>query len=739
MYLKLALRNIKRSVRDYAIYFITLLFGVAIYYAFNSIGSQQIMFDMESQATEQQFNMTVRLLEMFSGVIAFVLGFLILYANRFLIKRRKHEFGTYLVLGMSTRQVSRIVLYETVLVGLISLACGLLFGIILSQGMSFLTALLFNTTISNYQFVFSLDAFLQTLLCFAVIYLVVTLFNTLSVTHYKLIDLLRAGTANEKSLIRNPVICVIVFILSIAILAFSYYELVQNGLVMLDDPQFMYATIGMLVGSLLFFWSLAGFAIPLITRMRGLYLKKLSMFTVRQIASQVNTAFVSLWIVCVLLFFSITVFSTGMGLVDVFVGDLERANPYSATLQAEIWYGPDGSRASSENDPLTRRSEMEAGAPDRLAQAESYDWNMAKALEDAAPELWAETIAGSAQVDYYETPGVTLDPLLSAAEAHGATLQSGALTAENIETIRESRLIVISLSDFNAACELQGLAPTALGEDEAVIVNNMSMTENLAESIAKAQPTLEIEGRTVTFSPEILPVQLEDNTMLASGLNIVMPDAIIQSIQEQGVIPARSQLDVMFADNGKEAAENDIALGDIIAALQPRDLGGFDKGTAGALDAYASLLWPVTRVITAYNMKVQSSGLRLMITYLALYIGFIFLISTAAILAIQQLSQASDSSMRYKTLWKLGCDQSMLNRTLLMQVMIYFLAPLGLAICHSICAIGVLSNTLFDALGRSVVEPIGMAAILVLVIYGGYMMVTYLCAKGMMKSAIAER
>ena len=347
MYLKLALRNIRRSVRDYAIYFITLLFGVAVFYAFNSIGSQQILFDMESSASASVFESTTQLLGMFSVVVACVLGFLILYANQFLIRRRKREFGTYLVLGMTPGHVSRIVLYETVLVGLISLAVGLICGVLLSQALSFFTAALFGTTMSNYQFVFSPDALVVTLACFAAIYVVVALFNTFTVSRCKLIDLIRAGERNERAGVRNPWACLVVFVAAIAVLAYAYQQLIANGMVMLDQPEFVRATIAMLVGSLMFFWSLAGFAIAVLTRLRGVYLRKLNLFTVRQIASKVNTAFLSLWAVCVLLFFSITVFSSGMGFVEVFVGGVEKANPYSATLSAGVWYGPDGTTGSS--------------------------------------------------------------------------------------------------------------------------------------------------------------------------------------------------------------------------------------------------------------------------------------------------------------------------------------------------------------------------------------------------------
>ena len=221
MYLKLALRNIRRSVRDYAVYFITLLFGVAVFYAFNSIGSQQILFDMETSASRSVFDSTTYILGMFSVVVACVLGFLILYANQFLIRRRKREFGTYLVLGMTPGHVSRIVLYETVLVGLLSLAVGLICGVLLSQGLSFFTAALFGTTMTNYQFVFSPDAFLVTLACFAAIYVVVAAFNTITVSRCKLIDLIRAGEKNERAGVRNPWVCLVGFVSAVAILVYA--------------------------------------------------------------------------------------------------------------------------------------------------------------------------------------------------------------------------------------------------------------------------------------------------------------------------------------------------------------------------------------------------------------------------------------------------------------------------------------------------------------------------------------
>ena len=304
--------------------------------------------------------------------------------------------------------------------------------------------------------------------------------------------------------------------------------------------------------------------------------------------------------------------------------------------------------------------------------------------------------------------------------------------------MRATHLTVVSLSDFNGARALQGQEPVTLEAGTCALANNMEIVEPLARAVLEAAPTVTIAGKEYALAVPLYDTQLEDNVMAATAMVVVAPDEAVEALKAAGCIPDLQYLNVMYADNGKTASENDAALADIVAALQPRDLGGFEKGTSGADDPYASLLWPVTRILTANEMLTQSAGLRLMITYLALYIGFIFLVSTAAILAIQQLSQTSDSAPRYRTLWKLGCDRAMINRSLLFQVLVYFLVPLGLAVCHSACAIGVLSDSMLDAIGVSSAGPIAMAAALTLVIYGGYMLVTYLAARGIVKGSLQQ-
>ena len=146
MLFKLSFKNMKKSFKDYAIYFITLVLGVAIFYMFNSLDSQQAMLQV-SQSQRDIITMMIRMLEFVSVFVAVILGLLIVYANNFLINRRKKEFGIYMTLGMGKRQISKIILFETILVGILSLIAGLVIGIFASQFMSVLVANLFEANI----------------------------------------------------------------------------------------------------------------------------------------------------------------------------------------------------------------------------------------------------------------------------------------------------------------------------------------------------------------------------------------------------------------------------------------------------------------------------------------------------------------------------------------------------------------------------------------------------------------
>lgn len=731
MLAKLALRNIRRSVRDYAIYFVTLVFGVAVFYAFNSVGSQAVLFDIESTAKADIFENTQLMLGMFSYVIAFVLGFLIVYANRFLIKRRKHEFGIYLTLGMGSGEVSRIVLYETVLVGLASLGIGLVAGFLLSQALSFATAAMFAITMSNYQFIFSLDALKLTLACFLAIYVVVAVFNLISVRRYRLIDLLSAHSKNERAGVRGPWVSLLGFIVAVGILAYAYYLLIQSGMVELGDPRFTAATISMLVGTLVLFWSLAGFVISVLQRLRGVYLRGLIPFTMRQIASKVNTAFVSLWAVSVLLFFAITTFATGMGMISLFNDNIENTTPYDATLRADVFYGAklDSSSSFAPGEANTdRRDAMADQYPELYAEAQKWDFSSLAKLEAEMPH-WNDVVEKAAELDVYIDAGLLYKELFDDA---GVTAENSGIPEVSMDSVLKQGVPLVGVGQLNEALALTGKDPVTVNEGTYMVCNTLAMTEKVSQRILDQQTGLTVADNALVPVGSIIEVNLETTSMDSSACLVVVPDAVIEDLKAEGAIPFYSYVDIMYKEPG---AASDALLTQDLGVVQP-----VPEGRSGEINGEAITWsmepWPVTQINTQVYMRDQAVGLSVLISYLALYLGFVLLVTTAAILAIQQLSEAADSQPRYRLLSRLGCDARMINGSLLAQVLVYFLAPLAVAACHSACAIGVLSKELFSALGSQIEGSIVLAALFVGAIYGAYLLVTYFAARAMARQAI---
>lgn len=704
---KLAFRNIKRSFKDYAIYFITLVFGVAVFYAFNSIQSQSVLFELEDIASANVFDLVGQIMGLFSVFIACVLGFLVVYANRFLIRRRKHEFGIYLTLGMRPSAVTQIVLIETVLVGLVSLIVGLVLGIALSQGLSFVTSALFDIPMEQYRFVFSESSCALTLICFAVIFLIVALFNTFTVNRYKLIDLLSARSKNEKLKTRNPVASLVLFAVSVAVLAAAYALLIQNGLVMLDDPKFFWATVLMVVGTVLFFYSLSGFSIAMLQRSKRFYFKGLNTFTVRQIASKINTAFVSLSIVCVMLFFSITVFSCGMGMVEAFTSGVEKGTRYDAALTANVWWD------AGEKDP-----EYQQEADQQIALAKEHDFSIRDYLATLGVD-WDSFAERTEQIDIYQVPDLAYGQLVD--------VDTLGLEADRAQMVGTTPVQIIAVSQFNALREMTGDAPVDLGENGYAVNNLAESGRVLSDKLATLGSDVTVNGIELASVGETVYAQPTDVHAFADdAAQLVVPDRVVEALGD--AVPYRSVLDI---DYSIDRADGDAALVAALGAALPPD-----EQTSSYGIAFQSDSWPVSMSFTAVEVIAQAGGMRILITYLALYIGLVFLITTAAVLAIQQLSEASDNAERYRLLSKLGCDRSMIGRSLRTQVLVYFLAPLGLAVCHAACAIGVVSSTLLKSVNVSILGPTAMTVLLVVLVYGAYLVVTYAASRNIIGQAM---
>lgn len=327
---KLAFRNAKKSMRDYSVYFFTLVMGVCIFYLFNSIYAQQEIMAV-TQTTNESMQLLQRVLSYISVFVAVVLGFLIVYANRFFIRRRKKELGIYLTLGMSRGKVSTVLVLETCLLALAALVVGLVLGVFGSQVMSVFTAKIFEADLTGYRFVFSLGAAGKSILYFGLIFAIVMVFNVYTVGKCRLIDLLYGGRKNEANLFPKFSVSLLLFGAAVILLGAAYGLILWNGMLDLNIWFTLSLVFGVL-GTLLFYYALAGILLAVLQKNKKFYFRGLNMFVLRQMGNKINTNFMSVSVVCLTLLLVIGVFSCGYSVQDILSDDLQRSIPYDVSL-----------------------------------------------------------------------------------------------------------------------------------------------------------------------------------------------------------------------------------------------------------------------------------------------------------------------------------------------------------------------------------------------------------------------
>lgn len=705
MYAKIALGNVRRSFRDFSIFFLTLAFGVCIFYAFGSIKDQTAVINL-MQSQSEMVDVLVDVLEGVSAFVAVILGFLVVFANRFLIRRRKREFGIYLTLGMGTRQVSTIIVMETLVVGVVALAVGMLLGIALSQLMMYVTANLFAATIKGFVFVFSSSACVTTVACFAAIFVVSLVFNVTTVTRYKLIDLINAERVSEQVKVRSLPLSVALFLASLALIGVAYQTLLEHGMLE-SGPWFGLATALVTVGTLLFFFSISGFLVSLAQRSKKLYFSGLNMFVVRQFNSRVNTAWLSITLVCAMLFLAVCGVCTGFSVATGLNSTLERASTYDAS----IFTYPTG--LSADNTPTEK--------------AVAYDFDMAAAMADDV-EGWDEMVSQTAQVNTYgdrssatETPQLTLSWFLERTKYEGS---NSALTVQLLSGNSSLNIAFVKESEYNALLELKGEEPIDLGENGCLLWSDIESLEGFWKAAAEQNPTIEVWGRELTFvstDPVDTPIYDSANISTVSGA-IIVPDDVIPADEP----PTTSALNVMYAGERSEVEPRFV---DAVNAAYEDEIG---RQTSGVFS------WPTWRLDTGAQILESSKSLTITVSYLAIYIGFVLLVSCAAVLALQQLSEAADNVGRYRVLLELGAERRLVRRALFTQIGIYFLFPLVVAVAHAAVALAVVNDIVALIVGYQIGTALLITVGFVVLLYGGYFLVTYLTSRGIVLRSSAQ-
>lgn len=642
----ISLKNIRKSFKNYLIFFITTIFGVAIFYVFNSLSDQAVMLKI-NESNVSLIDTLGSVMSVISVFVAVVLGFLIVYANTFLIKRRNKEFGIYLILGMGKVKVAAILIIETVVIGIISMAAGLIVGIAASQGMSILIANLFEADLTKFRFVVSKAAIMKTILYFCIMYGVVLILDIIVSGSRRLINLINSGKKGEKEINRNPVLCVIVFIIACILLGTAYYK-VTAGMENIDSVAGVAAQIVKgIVGTFLLMFSISGLFLLLVRAKKKFYYKKLNAFTTREISSKINTAVFSAGIISLMMFFSICCLST------VFSVKKSIDNNIRKLIPVDIQYKTLHTRDAANDPPIDE-------LVDKLVKDKSN-------LED----MFTVNI-----YDMYDNDNFYYNRIYE----------------------------YMHVSEYNKVARRFGNEEIELKDDEYAVIGNMEQV------IGKNY--LKPNGAVITINGKEYKPQSEDmhygfvyidNYENCYGMYIVPDDVDFSN--------DNVHIEVLMAD----------LKGDKKTYKDTNKKLYFDDVVYGAREGRYYM-----NVYCKYEIINRSTRLTVVLVFVGIYLGIVFIIAGAAILSLKLLSESVRNKEKYIILRKIGVDNRMIKKSVFTQCMIYFGLPLSVAVIHSVFGIQTCTKILGFYGKSGLLYSILVTALIIVLIYGGYALATYL-------------
>jgi len=573
---------------------------------------------------------------------------------------------------MPKDKISKIFVIETIIIGLISLVVGIILGILVSQGLSIITAKLLVVNISKYKFIISISAMFKTIVYFSIMFLLIMILNQITISKYKLIDMLNASKKNEKVKLNNAMLSIVIFLLSVSILIIAYILILKVGL-NTENVLFIVSIVMGIIGTLLFFFSLSNFFIHAVQKSKKVYFKDLNIFVLRQINNRINTNFLSMTVTCLMIFLTITLLFTMFSFKGSYDKMVKGNTSFDGSSQLFI---------NTEEQNIKEIKEYMDVLNFKYNNYEKHVFFKEYKLNITISDLLDKYLDDQEKQDFAEN---YLDGPVS----------------------------TVKVSEYNSIIQLRGQSPIILNEDEVVIVSNYEQMNGALDEFMKNENTIKIDNKGYIINNKA-PIK-ENIVTTGSYLDffyLIVPDNFSGELNLHS-----TGFNVMFKENDPKQSEetfsnflNDISENEEYSSIQV-----------------------VGNTIELVNLRVYGSTT--MIVFLGVYLGIVFLVSSAAVLALQQLSDISDSLDRYKSLIKIGATNELINKTILQQNLIYFMMPLTLAIIHSIVGMIVI-NKIFSAYSSSLIGSSSLMISLALaIIYGGYLYATYVGSKNIVRKS----
>lgn len=558
--------------------------------------------------------------------------------------------------------------------------------------MSILVGKLFEADMSKLTFVFSIDSCIKTCIYFAVMFIAVMIFNAFTISKYKLINLLTANKKNEEVKIKNPVICIIIFLIAISILGYCYYKVTIGVNELVTADKIIPIIILGIISTILVFWSLSGFILKVVQASKKIYLKDVNMFILRQLNNKINTTVISMSLICLMLFMTISILSSSLSLNSTMRRDMQEMTPVDINLYKTA------NLPESYQNPYT-------GVVENYTKIQIEDSK--KTVEETLVENGFDinNLKDIVEIPVYASNELTMKDLLKGIEDM-VKMQFPQLRYDTPEEI-------IKVSDYNKIAKLYGNEEYSLENNQFIVLCDFESMENLRNQALQKDNTIKLKGKEYKAKYNECKDGFID--MSSSHINtgiILVPDSVEFTEAEK----ERTFLAANYNANTEEEKEK---IEEIFADSESSQF-------------YKNIIEKGLEIdgMTKISIIESSVGVSTMVLFIAIYLGIIFLIASSAILALKQLTESSDNKERYMILRRIGVDEKIINRALFRQIGLFFIFPLILAIIHSIFGIQFVM-TLMSVLasGEELLPSIIATVVVMGGIYGLYFIATYIGSK----------
>lgn len=706
MYAKLIFRNARRSVKDYLIYIVTLTICVTLFYSFLSVSSSYYRPDVGS---EYDFTLLGEGMKMAVCAITLLLLFLIRFADNYMLTSRQKEFALQAIMGMEQRAIGLLFFAETFVMGLISLAAGLVFGVFCSQ---FITAMLLTSYGKSYRISFTLfpDTALLTVCFFTLSFLAVGLFHIRTLRKTKIIDMLLADRENEPEPEKGR--------WTYAVVIFFELFLLLMLIVGIRKVYFYYDSRYPVSVKMMFWGNIFIPAAALIWSFLWLIRKRKSGLRILisgLLACSVPNAFLAAWVPALIRKYYLPM---GDGTVNQYL--LFVLASLIFTVCALIYLAGSFILAWKEKSPKHRYQNenlfffgqiiSKLNTTSKSMSLISITLALAVFLFIAAPILvsWAlgyldtrsmyDVQISSGYNNVYEEENLPGD---------GYEAVSGFLAGHGIRTVYDRTfhlylpkredfhnrmkydfpVAAISLSDYNAIRAMLGFEKISLGENQFTTQWRAVAADKERDSFLKTHGTVATDAGSLSLSQQPYYQENMGQTIYNIYTNVlfVFPDNVCRKL-----LPVIQNRYILTAE--KISYDNACRLEQEFVSAYP------EKTDTGV--SYAIRLGTLQKnEAKANNFVLQAS---------MIYGAIVLMVICLTMLSLQQLSDAGHYRYRFSVLRKLGVEEQRIEKLVLKQLGVWF----GLPVMIALTVAGIVIACFVRAISAEIAAYIGMTALL---------------------------